>query len=182
MDWLETNAGSSRASLGFPSNDATISAREEMADWYVEAGRTQVDSFIGDVTWAEGTHSGIKSLIDNGWLVALASLTWSFAVERIAKSLGVTEIKATGLDWDTKRIDHIFPEDKASFLQRTAAKYEIPADRTYAIGDSGGDVHMLKAAARGFYLGDDDPQIPGVTHLSEAGIDEIARRILNTNA
>lgn len=179
MDWLERSAGSSRASHAAPPIDLTITAREEMADWYIEAGRESVDSFFDSLIWAEGAHTGIKSLTDNGWLVALASLTWSFGVERIAADLGVKESLGTGLNWDTKQIDHVFAGDKVDFLQRTAAKHEIPADRVYAVGDSGGDVPMLKAAAHGFFLGDSDPQIPGVTHLSEASIDTIARHILN---
>ncbi|MDA0597010.1 MAG: haloacid dehalogenase-like hydrolase [Chloroflexi bacterium] len=157
----------------------TITAREEMADWYIEEGRESVDSFFDSLIWAEGTHAGIKSLTANGWLVASASLTWSFGVERIAADLGIDEFLGTGLDWDTKQIDHVYAGDKVDFLHRMAAKYEIPADRTYAVGDSGGDVPMLKAAAHGFFLGDYDPQIPGVTHLSEASIDMIAKHILN---
>jgi len=179
MDWLERSAGSSRASHSAPAVDLTITAREEMADWYIEAGRDSVDSFFDSLIWAEGTHAGIKSLQENGWLVALASLTWSFGVERIAAALGIDESLGTGLDWDTKQIDHVYAGDKVDFLQRMAAKYEIPADRTYAVGDSGGDIPMLKAASHGFYLGDSDPQIPGVTHLSEASIDTIANHILH---
>ena len=179
MDWLERSAGSSRASHAAPPIDLTITAREEMADWYIEAGRESVDSFFDSLIWAEGTHAGIKSLTANGWLVALASLTWSFGVERIAADLGIDEFLGTGLDWDTKQIDHVYAGDKVDFLHRMAAKYEIPAGRTYAVGDSGGDVPMLKAAAHGFFLGDSDPQIPCVTHLAEASIDMIAKHILN---
>jgi HAD superfamily phosphoserine phosphatase-like hydrolase len=178
MDWLERNAGSSRASHVGPPEDLVIDSQIEMADWYVEAGREAVDSFIDSLTWAEGAHAGIKSLIDSGWLVTIASMTWSFGVEKIAAELGVEEFLGAGLDWDTKHIDHVFPEHKVEFLQQTASKHGIPADRIYAIGDSGGDVPMLKAATKGFYLGDSDPQIPGVFHLSNARIDTVARRIL----
>ena len=157
----------------------TITAREEIADWYIESGRESVDSFFDSLIWAEGTHAGINCLIDNGWLVDLASLTWSFGVERIAADLGINESLGTGLDWDTKQIDHVYAGDKVDFLQRMVAKYEIPIGRTYAVGDSGGVVPMLKAAAHGFYLGDSDPHILGTIHLREASIDTIARHIIN---
>ena len=80
----------------------TITAREEIADWDIESGRESVDSFFDSLIWAEGTHAGINCLIDNGWLVDLTSLTWSFGVERIAADLGINESLGTGLDWDIK--------------------------------------------------------------------------------
>jgi len=102
-----------------------------------------------------------------------------FGVERMAADLGINESLGTGLDWDTKQIDHVYAGDKVDFLQRMVAKYEIPIGRTYAVGDSGGVVPMLKAAAHGFYLGDSDPHILGTIHLREASIDTIARHIIN---
>ena len=157
----------------------TITAREEIADWYIESGRESVDSFFDSLIWAEGTHAGINCLIDNGWLVDLTSLTWSFGVERIAADLWINESLGTGLDWDTKQIDHVYAGDKVDFLQRMVAKYEIPIGRTYAVGDSGGVVPMLKAAAHGFYLGDSDPHILGTIHITESSIDTIALHIIN---
>jgi phosphoserine phosphatase len=178
MDWLEKHAGTPSTSVDLPPNQSVIDAREEMVDWYIEAGREAVDSFLPFVTWAEGAHTGVKSLIDNGFLVAIASLTWSFGVERIAADLGITELTATHLDWDSKQIDHIFAEDKATFLQKMVAKYEISRDRVWAVGDSGGDIPMLKAAGHGVFVGDSDPQISGVVHLPAAGIDAVAKLVL----
>jgi HAD superfamily phosphoserine phosphatase-like hydrolase len=180
MDWLENNAGTPSTSTGLPPNTSVISAREEMADWYVEAGRESVDTFFESLIWADGAHTGIKSLIDNGWLVAIASLTWSFGVERIAQDLGVNEVIATELDWDTKEIRHVFAADKPVFLQKVVIKYGIAVDRVYAVGDSGGDIPMLKAAAHGFYIGNSDPKIAGTDHLPAARIDTIAELILNS--
>jgi len=180
MDWLEKNAGTPSTSIDLPPNQSVIDAREEMADWYIEAGREAVDSFLPHVTWAEGAHAGVKSLIDNGFLVAIASLTWSFGVERIAADLGISELTATLLDWDSKQITHQFAEDKARYLQRIAVKHQIPADQVWAVGDSGGDVPMLKAAGRGVFVGDSDPQIPCVAHLPAGGIDAVAEHILNS--
>lgn len=180
MDWLEHNAGTPSTSTGLPPNASVISARKEMADWYVEAGRAAVDTFFESLIWAGGAHTGIKSLTDSGWLVAIASLTWSFGVERIATDLGVNDLVATQLDWNTKEINHVFAADKPVFLKEVATKYEIPSDRVYAVGDSGGDIPMLRAAAHGFYIGDSDPGINGTVHVPAARIDTIAELILNS--
>ena len=181
MDWLENNAGTPSTSTGLPPNTSVISAREEMADWYIEAGREAVDTFFESLIWAGGAHAGIKSLIDSGWLVAIASLTWRFGVETIAQDLGVNEVIATQLDWNTKEINHVFAADKPVFLQETAAKHGIPSNRVFAVGDSGGDIPMLKAAANGFYIGDSDPGIAGTVHVPAARIDTIAELILNSD-
>ncbi|MBN4064408.1 HAD-IB family phosphatase [Dehalococcoides mccartyi] len=181
MAWLEQNAGSLRTSTNAPKNASVIAAREEMADWYIEAGRESVDTFIDSVIWAEAAHVGIKSLTENGYLVALSSMTWSFGVEKIASDLGISDFQGSDLDWDTKQVDHVFPEDKVGFLQGLVAEHEIPNDQIYAVGDSGGDVPMLKAATHGFYLGDSDPQIPGTIHMPNAGIGTIAQHILNSD-
>lgn len=178
MDWLERNTGSASASTGVPPEQQVINAREEMADWYIEAGRELVDSFLDLAIWASGAHSGIKSLMENGWQVAVASLTWSFGVARVAADLGISDYVGSGLDWDTKQIEHVFPEHKSEFLQRVVAQYEVPAERVYAVGDSGGDLPMMEVAGKGFYLGHSDPQVDGVVHLPDAGIDTVADRIL----
>jgi len=179
MDWLEKHAGTPSTSVDLPPNQSVIDAREEMADWYIEAGREAVDTFLPHVTWAEGAHAGVKSLIDNGFLVAIASLTRSFGVERIAADLGINELTATHLDWDSKQIAHQFAEDKAKYLQQMVAKYNISSERVWAVGDSGGDVPMLKAAGRGVFVGDSDPEIPGVVHLPAGGIDAVAELVLD---
>lgn len=178
MDWLEKHAGTPSTSIDLPPNQSVIDAREEMADWYIEAGREAVDSFLPHVTWASGAHAGVKSLIDAGWLVAIASLTWSFGVQRITADLGITELTAPTLDWDSKQIDHMFAEDKAKYLQQMVAKHNISSDRVWAVGDSGGDIPMLKASSRGVFVGYSDPQIPGVVHMPAGGIDAVAELIL----
>lgn len=180
MAWLEANAGSSSESTAAPGNESLIAAREEMVDWYMEAGRLQVDSFFDSVIWADSAHSGVQSLIDRDWLVAIASMTWSFAVDRIADDLGIELSTATTLDWETKAIDHVFPEDKATFTKRVAGGYQIPRDRVFGVGDSGGDIPMLEAATNGIYIGASDPQIPGTIHLPNAGIGTIASAILDS--
>ena len=182
MAWLEQNAGSLRTSLNAPENEAVILAREEMAEWYFEAGREAVDSFFETTIWAPGVHEGIRSLIGAGWLVALASMTWSFGVERIATDLGVSHFQGSDLDWETGRISHSFAEHKVRYLEQLTRENDISPDRVFAVGDSGGDIPMLKAAGRGVYLGDQDPKIDGIAHMSNASIDAVVDHILSVSS
>ena len=172
MAWLERHSAS-------PA-EFVIAAREEMADWYTDAGQKAVEGFFDSVVWAEAAHTGVSALVESGWLVAIASMTWKFGVERIASDLGISELIATDFDWESKRIDHVFPGDKANYLKRLAYQHRIPDDRVFAVGDSSGDVPMLTTAQRGYFVGENDPHIQGVLHFPDAGIDEIARHMLNT--
>ncbi|MCZ6539443.1 MAG: HAD-IB family phosphatase [Chloroflexi bacterium] len=171
MSWLERHAGASR--------ETVISAREEMADWYFEAGRHAVNKFLPTVSWAPEVRSGVGLLMERRWHVAIASMTWKFAVEQIATELGITELTATGLDWDSAQIDHVFRETKAEYLDDLARRIVVPRHRVVAVGDSDGDVPMLIAAGHGIYVGQSDPELTGVVHMPGAGIGDIAEHVLN---
>ena len=106
------------------------------------------------------------------------TITWKFAVERLASDLGISELTATSLDWDSARIDHVFPETKADYLRDLARQVDVPEHRTVAVGDSGGDVPMLLTAKHGIFVGQHDPELAGVVHMADAGIGEIAEHIL----
>lgn len=177
MDWLEKNAGALTTIGSSSRNPTVIEAREEMARWYFDSGREAVESFLPSVMWAKGVHDGIKSLVEAGFLVAISSMTWKFGVGIIASDLGINEFTGTDLNWDSGEISHVFPEEKAEFLQQVAAANSVSGDRVFAVEDSGGDSLMLKAAGQGFFVGAKDPEIPGVEHLPNAGIDAIAERI-----
>jgi len=180
MDWLERNAGAQTA-IGSSSRNPTVNeAREEMAGWYFESGRAAVESFLPPVVWAKGAHDGVGYLGEAGFLVAVSSMTWKFGVGIVAADLGVSEFTGTDLDWDTGEITHVFPEEKAGFLVQLAHENNLPGNRVFAVGESGGDADMLKAAGRGFFVGENYPGIPGISHLPNSGIDTIAERILRS--
>ncbi len=173
MAWLEQNDASAYGDV-----DALNSAREEMATWYFAAGRTATDRFMLDVTWAPGAKDGVHRLQEHGWLVALASITWRFAVERIAEELAVSEVIATDLDWESGSIEHVYPETKAEYLSQLIRRFEVPQNKLFAVGDSRGDLPLLERAGRGVFVGDNDPKLSGVTHWPDAGIDGIADLVL----
>ena len=162
------------------SREEVIAYREEMAGWYMEAGLDSVVSALADLPWAPGAHEGIERLRISGFEVALASITWSFAVDQIASQLGVTRWAATGLDFGTGVIDHAWGETKRDFLLERAKELAITNEETAAVGDSSGDFEMLDAADLGIYVGAEPPDIQGVVHMPCADILSVAARILDS--
>ena len=151
-----------------------------MAGWHMQAGRDSVVSALADLPWAPGAHEGIERLKEAGVEVALASITWSFAVEYIARQLGVTHWAATGLDFGTGAIDHAWGATKRDFLLERTKELAITHKETAAVGDSSGDYEMLGVAGLGIYVGAGTPDIQGVVHMPGAEILSVADRILDS--
>jgi HAD superfamily phosphoserine phosphatase-like hydrolase len=152
-------------------------ARVEMANWYRESSRSSLLACLESARWAPGAVEGLASLREAGVAVGIASITWRFAVEWFAHRLGVAHVLATGLD-EHGLIDHVWPRDKATWLHELATQYEVAPDRTAAVGDSAGDLPMLRCAGLRFYVGAERPaEFEGV-HMPSGDIGEIARRIL----
>jgi phosphoserine phosphatase len=149
-----------------------------MADWYLTAGSSVINRFVPINNWAPNASLGIELLINGGWHVAIASVTWKFAVEKVAEKLGIADVLATGLHWESGSIDHVFPEDKARFMKQLALKRGIPMSRVAAVGDSSGDYPMLTAACHGIFVGTEEPALPDVAHMPNAAIDQIAEYVL----
>jgi phosphoserine phosphatase len=116
-------------------------------------------------------------LQESGIEVAIASITWDFAVGWFAGQLGVKQFLGTGLT-DGGQIEHVWPSHKADWLVSLANQLHVPADRTAAVGDSSGDVAMLNAAALRFFVGPYAPSGLKCLHMPSANILELARIIL----
>lgn len=170
MNWFEENAGKSRETL--------ISAREEMASWYLELGKTATLQAIDGITWAPNARESLKSIRDSGIILAIASVTWDFAVGKVASELGINQIRATELNWTSGDIVHMYPELKAEYLFNLADQHNIPLSQSLAVGDSSGDIPMLKKAGHGIYVGDHDPNIENVLHRPDMDFDELKTIVL----
>ena len=115
----------------------------------------------------------MNSIRESGIVLALASVTWDFAVGKVALELGITQIRATELNWTSGDIVHMYPELKAEYLSNLASQNNIPLSQTLAVGDSSGDVPMLKRAGHGIYVGDQNLGIENVLHRPNMDFDEL---------
>ena len=68
-----------------------------------------------------GAREGVARLRQAGVTVAIASITWAFAVEWFAEQLGAAYVLGTGPD-PKGQIKHVWPGHKADWLARPGAR------------------------------------------------------------
>lgn len=155
-------------------------ARQEIAGWYKGLSRAQLRELSRAAVLAPNAELAVQTLQTAGVTVAIASITWLFAVEAFAADLGIADFIGTDLS-ESHDITHVWPEDKAAFLRRLSTKLQFPQSRTFAVGDSGGDVLMLNAAGFGFFVGSIRPTglDPSVITVRGGNLTVIAEHILD---
>lgn len=157
--------------------EAIIAAREEMASWYRQRNLEDLRSSLVDLKLAPGAHDGMNLLKESGIQIAVASITWEFAVEWLANRLGIDYYVGTKLSPEGN-ISHFWPEDKADWLKKIATQRGIGLDRVAAIGDSSSDKGMLEVVGSPFFVGTMLPQgLSDVHYLPDGDIYEVARLI-----
>ena len=162
---------------GLTSEDDIADARSQMAEWY--KGRTDLESYLSEACWAPRAHEAVQQLLDASVMVAIASITWKFAVAWFAKELKVchylgTDISATG------KIVHVWARDKAVWLEGLATTYGVAPQRRAAVGDSRGDLEMFSVASLGFHVGVDQiaEVAESVVHMPGADLRAVASSIV----
>ena len=161
------------------SSEADIAAaREEMARWYEGRSAKELCEALDAATWAPGTGEGVALLQANGVEVVIASITWSFAVEWVAGRLGVARSLGTRLG-PGGAVGHVWPRDKARWLERLLSELRVSAGRVAAVGDSSSDADLLSVASLPFFVGaGPPPPLPALEHRPSGDIASIAREIL----
>jgi len=102
-----------------------------------------------------GLTSLVLKLEALGWKVAIASGGFTFFAEYLRDKLHLTTVVANELEiCDGKLTGEVIgqivdAQFKAETLKRLAAKYEIPAEQTVAIGDGANDLPMIQGAGLG---------------------------------
>ena len=161
-----------------PSERERQAAREEMARWYRAADMASVMASLGGAQLAEGAACGLSLLRAHRVAVAIASITWSFAVEHFARALGVEHWLGTELQ-ESGEIVHVWPEDKARWVKELAQRLGVPVERTAAIGDSRGDVEMLSVVGLPIFVGHTLPAAQQKwLHRPEENIEWVAKHLL----
>jgi phosphoserine phosphatase len=161
------------------SSEAEIAAaRCEMARWYAGREPAELCAALEAATWAPGAREGVALLRSRGVEVAIASITWSFAVDWFAERLDVTRTLGTRLE-PGGGVRHVWPRDKARWLLGVASELEVSPACVAAVGDSSSDGELLAAASLRFFVGPaPTPALPGVRHRPAADIEQLAREML----
>jgi HAD superfamily phosphoserine phosphatase-like hydrolase len=150
-------------------------ARQEMLGWYGDAPQALYDKLSLEL--APGAAEAFDMLAQRGVQTAIVSITWGFAVERLACRLGADAWVGTGAH--SGEIQHFWPDDKPLWLARHADALGITMSQVAAIGDSYGDVPMLAAVGHPFFVGAALPrELAHAVHAPSADMREIAQLIL----
>jgi HAD superfamily phosphoserine phosphatase-like hydrolase len=158
---------------------AMRAAREEMAGWYRGRRLEELCSYLDAAVLAPGVAEGFWLLRRHGIELAVVSITWLFAVEWFAQRLGADVAVGTGLS-ASGAIEHVWAEDKAARLAELAAQRGLDLAEVAAVGDSVGDVPMLRLAGLPIFVGRLVPSgLPRVVHLPQADIGVVAHRIID---
>jgi HAD superfamily phosphoserine phosphatase-like hydrolase len=157
---------------------AVQAARDEMALWYQGRPAEQLRSYLSAAQLAPGVNEGFGLLRRHGTEIALVSITWLFAVEWFAERLGAVAALGTGLSLDGQ-IGHVWAEDKARCVAELAQARGVDLRDVAGVGDSSGDLPMLKLVGLPIFVGRSVPAgVSRVIHLPDGDIAEVARRIV----
>jgi phosphoserine phosphatase len=153
-------------------------ARMEMAEWYRPFDRETLSACVDRATLAPGTREGFAALRRAGLKIALVSITWQFAVERLAHQLGADHAVGTALT-ASGEVAHFWPDDKVTWTTRYLARAGHPKDAFAAVGDSLSDLPMLLQSRRGYFVGTKPVELPAhVLYWPDADISEIVADLL----
>jgi HAD superfamily phosphoserine phosphatase-like hydrolase len=149
-----------RAFERYQSEAEIADARRQMMAWYEGHTHEALCGHLRNATWAPGACRAVRDLQKANILVAIASITWRFAVEWFADQLNIRHLLGTDLSSEGE-ITHVWGRDKAQWLEDLASRYKISRHRIAAVGDSRGDAEMLQAAHLRFFVGAvPSPEIP----------------------
>ncbi len=153
-------------------------ARREMLEWYRAHSFTQLCAFLPNAHVAPGVQEGIALLKQHDIELALISITWEFAVAWFAQRWGIQHFVGTRVS-EAGEISHFWPADKASWLARLARRLQLELTQVAAVGDSTGDLPMLRLAGFPIFVGKTRPEeLSPEAHDPEGNIYRIAQRIV----
>lgn len=152
-------------------------ARAEMAGWYVGTPVSALLDSLASVQLAPGAASGVALLRAHGVAVGVASITWSFAVDHLARQLGIEHTLGTVLQ-PSGRIEHVWAEHKAEWVLSLAVRLGVDPEHIAAVGDSAGDHPMLGVARRAVFVGAQAPPEREWLHRPAANLEDVARHLI----
>lgn len=156
-----------------------VEARAEMARWYEGVPLAELKRYCDGAVWAPGAIEAVADLQRRNIHVAIASITWKFAVAWFAEKLNITDFLGTDL-LPSGAIEHVWGRTKGTWLLQLANDLGVEESRIAAAGDSAGDTDLLKVSALRFFVGSKPPDsVPAVIHLPAADIRTIAEHIIH---
>lgn len=161
------------------TKEEITAAREEMAPWHDDMTDSDIANALEDVTLAPGLDKAFSLLRAHGVTIAIASITWRFAIEVFANKWGIEHYIGTDI-LESGEIEHVWSEQKAQFVHKLSSQLQIPLERIAAVGDSSGDFDMLNIAGAPIFVGQSTEQCADRwLHLPNANLLGIAEYLID---
>ena len=142
--------------------DDIKAAHEKVAGWYEPSVLPELHSSLASMRLAPDVHEGRSLLKRHGFKIAIISITWEFAVEWFAHQCGADYFVGTRLSPDGDITD-FWPSDKPIWLRSLADTLGTPIYDVATVGDSNGDLDMLRTVEHLYWV---DSHLPaGLTAL-----------------
>jgi phosphoserine phosphatase len=155
-----------------------ITARLGMWEHLRQHTSQDITDALAGIELAPGAADGFATLRTAGIRTVIVSLTLASCVAYFTGRLGADDGIGTEPDGNGG-FRHVFPATKPVLLTQYSRAHGISAQQIAAVGDSLGDIPMLRSVRTSVYVGAVLPSgFRPTWHLPQAPIDEVARVIL----
>jgi phosphoserine phosphatase len=138
----------------------TISNRdiaERTASWFTGLTPANVGSILEDAPWIDGVPETVAALRAHGIRVIIATVTWKFAADKVARTFGFEAASGTAMGLSAGRLtgrvaQHFDEFDKRNFVRRWCEERATSLDEVVAVGDSRSDLPLFSVVGRSIAL------------------------------
>ena len=155
-----------------------IRMREELVGYYRGWSDAELTACLDALVWAPGAEEAARLLSKHGVSIGIATITWTFAAEWVARRLGVEHYIGTDLGADGT-LTHVFPVDKGRRVSSLMTRFGLAPDAVAVVGDSWLDRYMFDVVAHRYFVGAKPPPDLDIQHYPDGDLAEIARAILS---
>ena len=130
---------------------------EHTASWFTGLDPAQVGDMLMSAPWIDGVDETVSALRADGVHVLLATVTWKFAADEIARRFGFEAASGTVMEVTsgllTGQVARHFNEfDKCDFVRRWCEERATSLDAVVAVGDSLSDLPLFSVVGRSVAL------------------------------
>jgi phosphoserine phosphatase len=161
--------------------------RRDAAHWKgLEAERLR--QLFQEIPYFPNVAPALRKLKEKGFRLAAVSTGIQFVLDRVQQELGFERVIGNFLNVSkgrltgdvTIKVSHL---EKGKALQTLTGEIGIPAEHTVVVGDSAGDVPMMKIAGYSIAFNALDPQVKNTANYTCRTEDfmEVCRKIISLN-
>ena len=161
--------------------EAIERARKEVSGWLQSVPMETLLSYLVATKEAPRVAEGISMLREAGIKTAIVSLTREFAVKWFCTRFGIDYGVGTKHTEKGESL-HFWPDDKPIWLANLSRSLGFTLKQVAAVGDSGGDLAMLKAVGFPYFVGAQLPtEISHAVHMPDADIALLAEHVISSS-